>query len=373
MNVTHRRTTKVTAIKNSLRARVARWLVGIVGGMALCSSALAQQAADNAAKAPHPLRIVGGIGALNQYTLHEQPFWTKDLARLSGGKLTADIVAFDQAGIRGQEMLRLVQLGAVPFGTSLLNLSAVEDAEFGAVDLAALNPDMNSLRRTVAVFRDHLAKTLRQRYGIELLAVYAYPAQTTFCARPVASLADLKGLRVRVSSATQGDWVAALGGSPVQMKLSDVVPGLRDKSLDCAITGTMSGFTIGLHEVTSHILSTPVNWGVAMFVANGAAWNALPPDMRDLLKRELPVLEKTIWEAADKETAAGVACNTGASSCAAVTKGRMIEVKASAADVKRMRDILVSSVLPGWVNRCGPDCTQLWNASIGNAANLKMP
>ena len=44
-----------------------------------------------AAQAPAPaaqhLRIVGGLGALNQYTRHEEPFWTRELARLSGGML----------------------------------------------------------------------------------------------------------------------------------------------------------------------------------------------------------------------------------------------------------------------------------------------
>ena len=66
------------------------------------------------------LRIVGGLAGVNQYTRHEEPFWTRDLARLSNGRATAEIVPFDRAGIRGQEMLRLVQLGAVPFGTALL-------------------------------------------------------------------------------------------------------------------------------------------------------------------------------------------------------------------------------------------------------------
>ena len=330
-------------------------------------------AAQTPAPASQHLRIVGGLGALHQYTRHEEPFWTRELARLSAGRASAEIVPFDRAGIRGQEMLRLVQLGAVPFGTSLLNLSAVHDAEFGAPDLAGLNPDVATLRRNTGAFRPYLEKVLRERYGIELLALYAYPAQVTFCAKPLGSLADLAGRRVRVSSATQSDWVVALGAIPVQTALTEIVANVRSGNIDCAITGTMSGNTIGLHEVTSHVDTTPVNWGLAAFVANGAAWNALPVDLQSLLRRELPKLEQTIWTEAEDETREGIACNVGAPACTDGRKGRMTEVRASAADTRKGREILVKIVLPGWLKRCGAQCAQVWKQTLGPASGVDLP
>ena len=330
-------------------------------------------AAQVPAPAPQHLRIVGGLGALNQYTRHEEPFWTRELARLSGGRASAEIVPFDRAGIRGQEMLRLVQLGAVPFGTSLLNLSAVLDAELGAPDLAGLNPDVATLRRTVGAFRPYLEKVLRERYGTELLALYAYPAQVTFCAKPLASFADLAGRRVRISSATQSDWVVSLSAIPVQTPLAEIVTNVRSGNIDCAITGTMSGNTIGLHEVTSHIHTMPINWGVAAFVANGATWNALPKDLQELLRRELPKLEQAIWIEAENETSDGIACNTGAPACVGGRKGRMIQVRTNAADAAKRRDILVNNVLPGWLKRCGPACAQVWKQTVGPASGIDLP
>ena len=46
------------------------------------------------------LRIVGSLAGVNQYTRYEEPFWTRELARLSGGRATAEIVPSDRAGIR---------------------------------------------------------------------------------------------------------------------------------------------------------------------------------------------------------------------------------------------------------------------------------
>jgi TRAP-type C4-dicarboxylate transport system substrate-binding protein len=343
----------------------------LAAALTACLSA-AQPAAAQAGATPQHLRIVGGLAGVNQFTRYEEPFWARELARLSNGRATAEIVPFDRAGIRGQEMLRLVQLGVVPFGTALLNLSAIDDAELAMPDLAGLNPDMPSLRRSIGAFRPHLKKILRERYGSELLALYAYPAQVTFCTKPLASLADLRGRRIRVSSATQSDWVTSLGAVPVQTAFADVVSNLRSGNIDCAITGTMSGNAIGLHEVTSHIHTMAVNWGVAVFVANGPAWSALPADLQELLQRELPKLEQAIWTDAETETRDGIACNVGAASCAGGRKGRMVEVRPTPADVARGRDILVQNVLPGWLKRCGQQCAQQWKQTVGAATGLEL-
>ena len=341
--------------------------------MAAVSACLVSTLAARAQSAPpQHLRIVGGLAGVNQYKGHEEPFWTKDLARLSGGRATAEIVPFDGAGIRGQEVLRLVQLGVVTFGTSILNQSAVEDAELGMPDLAGLNPDMATLRRTVAAYRPQLKKTLRDRYGIELLAIYAYPAQVTFCSKSLGSLADLSGRRIRISSATQADWVKALGAEPVQLPFADVVANMRNGNIDCAITAAMSGNAIGLHEVAGYLQTTPVNWGLAAFVANGNAWAALPPDLQQLLQRELPKLEQAIWTDAETETRNGSACNTGAAACSGGRKGRMSEVPPSPADAARGREILMRNVLPAWLKRCGPQCAATWKQVLGPTTGVEL-
>ena len=192
---------------------------------------------------PTALRVVGGLAGVNQYLRHEEPFWTQDLPRLSGGRLRADIVPFDRAGIRGPDMLRLMQLGVVSFGTALLSQAMGQDPLIPAVDLAGLNPDIASLRRHLAAFRPLLAERLRERHGIELLAVYTYPAQMVFCNKPLASLSDLAGRKVRTSSPTQADWVEALGGTSVTTPFAEIVQQMRSGGLDCAITGSMSGNT----------------------------------------------------------------------------------------------------------------------------------
>jgi TRAP-type C4-dicarboxylate transport system substrate-binding protein len=338
-------------------------LGGILGG-AVCLAGAAQAQTQPPAPSAVRMHIVGSLAGLNLYTRHEEPFWTTELARLSGGRYTAEIVSFDRAGIRGQDLLPLVKLGTVPFGTMLLNLASPKDLELSAPDLAGLNPDMASLRRTVAAFRPYLKQLLHERYGVELLAVYTYPAQELFCSKPFANLDALKGRRIRTSSAPLSDWVQALGGLPVAAPFADIVPGMRSGNLDCAITGTMSGNTVGLHEHAVQMHTMAISWGLSIFAANGAAWAALPADLRSLLLRELPGLERNIWDEAQRETDEGIACNIGAPTCRTGKPGRMTELKPTPADDQRRRDIFAHTVLPRWLQRCGPPCVEVWNRTL---------
>lgn len=316
------------------------------------------------------LRIVGGLADLNQYVQHEEPFWSRTLSQLSAGRFSAEIVPFDRAGVPAQDMLRLMQLGVIPFGTAQISRVAAQDAEFGAVDLAGLNPDLATLKKTVAAFRPYLERTLRQRFNIELLAVYIYPAQMVFCTEPMTRLQDLAGRRVRVTGSTAADFFQAFGATPVATNMSDIVSKLKNGNFACAVTGSMSGNTVGLHEVTSHIYPMAITWGVSLFGANLDAWSALDPALRVLLRQELPRLEARIWEASERETAEGIACNTGTAPCRHGRKGHMLAVPITAQDERRRKQVLVSDILPKWLARCGPGCAAIWNQTIGLVHDL---
>jgi TRAP-type C4-dicarboxylate transport system substrate-binding protein len=329
--------------------------------------------AQTPAPPPYKLRVVGGLGGVSQFTRWEEPFWTRELARLSGGKFSADIVPFDRAGIPAAEMLHLLQLGVVPFGTTLMSSLGVQHLQYTAPDLAGLNPDIASLKLSLAAFRPYLEKNLRELHGIEVLAIYTYPAQVIFCKKPIASLADLSGRRVRVSSVGQADFVGALGAVPVNTAFNEIVVSLQNGHVECAVTGTMSGNTLGLQSLTSHLHTMPLNWGLAVFGANRAAWDALPPDLRALLRSELPKLETAIWDESARDTVEGMACNTGQDACKSGRKGSMVLVPLSAADERKRQEVFTTHVLPRWLKRCGTRCSEVWGQTVGSARKIAIP
>ncbi|MFN6953813.1 MAG: TRAP transporter substrate-binding protein [Acetobacteraceae bacterium] len=337
------------------------------------ASALLPGAASAQAPAPIPLKIVGGLANVSQFVNFEEPFWRDEVPRLTGGRVQPEIVANDRAGIRSQEMLPLIRLGVVPFGTALLAVISTEDPEFNAMDLPALNPTIADLRRTMTRFRPFLERALSERYGVRLLAIYTYPAQVVWCNRPFASLADLRGRRVRTSSVGQADLIAALGGTAVVTPFNEIVAAMRAGVVECAITGTLSGMAIGLHEVTTHVHATAINWGVSIFAANEQAWEALPADIRAVLTENIADLERRIWDGAERETGLGLACASGQPSCDMPRRGTLTVVPATATEQAGRVALLTGAVLPRWIDRCGPICAEVWNETLAPELGIRVP
>ncbi|WP_424813059.1 TRAP transporter substrate-binding protein [Roseococcus sp. YIM B11640] len=332
---------------------------------------LAWGAGPAAAQSPIRLKVIGGLWGVSQYTRYEAPFWQERITRLTQGRVLAEIEPFDRSGILPGEMLHLMRLGVVPFGTILISSASTDEPELLGADLPVLNPEMERLRHTVAAYQPRLFRLLAESYDIEGLAIYAYPAQALFCARPFNGLADLAGRRVRVSSVGQADVVTALGATPVVTPFAEVVAAVRNGSVECAITGTLSGNTIGLSEVTTHVHAMAISWGLSVFGVHRPTFNSLPPDIQRIIREGLRALESEIWTAAEDETEDGLACNAGRPNCRNGRPGRMTIVPVSDEDEARRRMLLREVVLPAWLSRCGPSCADAWNESL--AASVGMP
>ncbi|MFH6786968.1 MULTISPECIES: TRAP transporter substrate-binding protein [Methylobacterium] len=327
------------------------------------------------ARAAEPIRltVVGGLAGVSQYKQLEQPFWQTEIGERTGGRLTVSIRPFNESGLRGEDMLQLMRLGVVPFGTALLAVAAGDEPELNAVDLPAINPDMAALKQTVAVYRDHLRQVLRERYGIELLGIYAYPAQVLFCTRAFTGLSDLSGRRVRTSSVGQSELMAALGAMPVIIPFAETTAALRDGVADCAITGTLSGYEIGLADVATHVHAMAISWGMSFFGANIAAWRALPADLREAVRQGVADLERRIWKQAEDDTARGLACATQSpaqSLCPGAPRNPMTLVPLTPGDAERRRRLLTETVLPRWIERCGDACVAAWNTTLKPALGV---
>jgi len=348
----------------------ARWIavaVRLASAAALLSAAawVANPAvAGDVAPEQHQLRVVGGLAGVTQHVRFEIPFWTQELVQLSGGRLTATVHPFDRSGLRGQDMLQLIRLGTVPFGTALLSLVSGDEPELNAVDLPGLNPDIATLKRTVDAYRPHLARVLQERYDVELLGIYTYPAQVIYCRRPFARLADLAGLRVRTSSVSQSEMFERLGAAPVIVPFAEVVGSISRGAVDCAVTGTLSGNEIGLTDVTTHMHTMAISWGLSFFGANSAAWDAIPPDLRDVMRQGIAGLEERIWAAAEQDTDNGIACNAGAMVCPSGRAARLAIVPITPEDDTIRQRIVKEAVLPRWIKRCGPDCADVWDRTL---------
>src|SRR3954466_12507819 len=182
----------------------------------------------------------------------------------------------------------------------------IEQTRAGAIDLNRSNgalignfvPAMNVLAMPF-LFRsiEHLQKVLDGPIGNEILnsfEPYGFVGLTFYDSgarsiyndvRPVTSLADLKGLRIRVQQSEQmSAMIRALGAEPVELPYGQVLTGLTTKLIDGAENNWPSFVTTdhykhaGFYTLTEHTMSPEV------LVMSQRAWSGLSPEDRGIIR-----------------------------------------------------------------------------------------
>ena len=327
----------------------------------------------NASAQPLPktqLQVVGSISSLPQYKEFEVPFWTKTIPEKSGGAITVDIKGFNEMGLKGPEVLRLMGQGVMQIGATVIAYLAADDPANEMIDIAGLLPDVGSARQVTDALRPFYDKLYREKFGVQLLGFGTYPAQVLYCNGAITGLADVKGKKVRAAGRSQSELIQALGGTPVTLAFGEVVPALQNKTVDCAITGTLSGNLAKWNEVTTHLLAMPLSWGQIGYAVNAKSWAGFDPRVRSLIETEVKTLEKSVWDAAANFTQQGYECNAGTDKCTLGTKGKMTVVQPSAADHALLKKVMSESMLPKWAERCSVACVNEFNTSVAKIVGV---
>lgn len=103
--------------------------------------------------------------------------------------------------------------------------------------------------------------------------------------KPVTSLADVEGLKIRTPGGMQTQYIKNLGAEPVFMPLGDVYSALDTGAIDGLVTCPPLVLAFKLHEVVEHgVIATfgCVTEGLAM---NKRKWNKLDNASKDVITR----------------------------------------------------------------------------------------
>ena len=311
------------------------------------------------------LKIVGGLSNLSAYQEYEVPFWTKTVPELSKGQITAEIKGFNEMGLKGPELLRLMTQGVVPFGTATMSYFASDNPVNEAIDLAGLAPDAATARKITDAYMPTYAQFYSGTANVKLLGISTYPAQVLFCNAEITGLESIKGKKVRTSSRTQAEFVEALGGTSVTMAFGEVVPAMQNKVVDCAITGSLSGYSAKWYEVATHLYALPINWNQQIHAVSNKVWTGLDPKVQKFVETNIKTMIDSIWDAAAKQTQQGYDCNTGAAACTLAVKGKMKLVTPTDADRALLKKVLNEQVLPKWASRTRDTYVTAWNKDVG--------
>jgi tripartite ATP-independent transporter DctP family solute receptor len=182
----------------------------------------------------------------------------------------------------------------------------IEQTRVGAIDLDRINvgamsdiaPGLNVLASPF-LFRsvDHLNKVLDGPIGGEILgalepygfigmAFYDSGARSLYSVRqPIRSLADLKGMRIRVQqSGIMETMVKALGATPIALPYGQVLTALSTNLVDGAENNWPSFVATGHYKIARYYTVTEHTMGPEVLVMSQRAWQELSPEDRVIFR-----------------------------------------------------------------------------------------
>jgi TRAP-type C4-dicarboxylate transport system substrate-binding protein len=168
----------------------------------------------------------------------------------------------------------------------------------------------DSFASQVALFRCLQAaqpQVNRELAGLRVLAVQGGPLPGIVTRdRPVRTLADLKGLRIRAPTELLRV-LAALGADPVNMPMGEVYSALAKGVIDGVIAPPDTFRSLHFTDVAKYYSTLRVPRGAYPARAIGvAAWDRLTPQQRLVLDRSVSVWEQALADEVGKSVQVGL-------------------------------------------------------------------
>jgi tripartite ATP-independent transporter DctP family solute receptor len=203
----------------------------------------------------------------------------------------------------------------------------IEQTRVGAIDLNRTNvapigsliPAANVLALPF-LFRsfDHLHKVLDHTIGEEILAgfpqhgfvglaFYDSGSRSIYnSVKPVRTLADMKGLRIRVQqSELMSDMISALGAEPVELPYGQVLTGLSTRLIDGAENNWPSYVTTNHYKLAPYYTLTEHTMGPEVLVMSLRAWESLSAEDRDVFRdaaRKSSTFMRGVWSGLEERS-----------------------------------------------------------------------
>ena len=121
------------------------------------------------------------------------------------------------------------------------------------------------------------------KYGVKYAGSTLIGAEPIMSNKPLRTLADFKGLKIRTPSGMTSMLFEKLGAAPVNLPGGQIYSALDTKVIDAAEFVTLGeNVGAGLHEVTKYVLFPSFHGPIAVvnYGVNQKAWETLPDDLK---------------------------------------------------------------------------------------------
>jgi TRAP-type C4-dicarboxylate transport system substrate-binding protein len=216
----------------------------------------------------------------DNFITNEITRWSKEIHDKSGGRVNIDVFPSSQMGPVPRQY-DLVRTGVADFGFILLGSTP---GRFPLTELSQL-PGLFPNAYTASVsLQENFPKYLTNEFaGVKVLYLFTGPSLPLLTKKPVHTLDEAKGLRIRQPDTVHARLIEALGAAPVGVDPTQVSDALNKGTIDGVIMGYSGVTAFQLHHVAKY--STEWNTGIVAFamVMNQDSYNKLPDDIKKII------------------------------------------------------------------------------------------
>jgi C4-dicarboxylate-binding protein DctP len=261
--------------RDLLSTALGLWL----GGSVLCNA--------TAADAPIVIKF-SHVVAMDTPKGKAAEVFARRAMELSKGKVKVEVYPNSQL-YKDKEEMEALQLGSVQMlAPSLSKFAPLGVKEFEVFDLPFIFDDYKDLHKiTQGPVGAKLLKRL-ESHGITGLAYWDNGFKVMSANKPLKTVLDYKGLRMRIQSSKVLDaQMRAIGAMPLVLAFSETYQALQTGMVDGTENPPSNLYTQKMHEVQKHLSITHHGYLGYAVVVNRKFWDGLPSDIRAVLKRAM--------------------------------------------------------------------------------------
>ena len=219
------------------------------------------------------------------------------VAEATGGELTIALHPGAALGFKGPELLRAVAEGQLAIAEIPTGMVEGDAPILALTAQPFISTNAFEQRLLYQLSKSAYANVLKEFKQFTLYAT-VWPFSGIYTQRPIESIGDLKGLKMRVYDGTGLTFGKATGIAARKMPFSEVYPAMKAGLLDSMYTSSVSGVDAKAWEVLKYY--TPINivGPVNMINVNLEAWNKLSEEVQAKVLEAATEIEDDMWNLA---------------------------------------------------------------------------
>ena len=257
-------------------------------------------AAATPASAQTKWDLPSGYGA-NTFQVQNLQWFADELDKASAGKLKV-VVHAGASLFKANEIKRAVQSAQTPIGEFIVSGAANDNPLYGLDSIPFLATSYAEAKKLNDVSRPALERVLGSQ-GMKLLYAVPWPPQSLYSIKPVATLADLKGTRMRAYNPATSKIAELAGAVPVTVQLAELPAALATGAVNNFLTSSASGVDSKLHEHVKHFYAVAAWLPRNIVVVNQKAFEALDKPTQDAVLKTATAAEARGWQISEQKDA----------------------------------------------------------------------